>query len=136
MKVYYGQNKKGTWLASLDEEKLAKFNTVYSCDLDVIHNNKVYMIKTYYGFDYTYGTSIYGGSSIYDVIAYSGIYHSILSAKKSKIWSEREKLAKKYPEDYHVDNLSIASDDYGEPFIYGDCFAGKFNMKIIRVKVI
>lgn len=134
MKLYCGRNRKGVWKASLDETKVDKFSDVFESDVDVVHNNKVYMIRTYCGYDYNYGSS---RNPIYDVEErVCRLFHSVSSAKKCDIWKEREKLAKEKPEEYHVTPFSIASDDFGEPFIYGDCFSGKFNMEIIGVRVI
>ena len=59
-----------------------------------------------------------------------------MAAKKSDEWKAREKEAKENPDKYHITPFSIASDDYGEPFTFGDVMAGKFNMAIIGVKVI
>lgn len=134
MKLYCGKNKKGIWKASLDESKLSKFDNVFESEVDTINNNKVYLIKTYYGFDYNYGSTI---NPIYDVIRYVyQLYHSVSAAKKNEVWNEREKLAKEDPGKYHITPFSIASDDFGEPFMYGDVMQGKFNMEIIGVKVI
>lgn len=38
--------------------------------------------------------------------------------------------------EYHITPFSIALDDFGEPFVYGDIMQDKFNMKIIGIKVI
>lgn len=134
MKLYCGRNRKGIWKASLDESKVDKFSDVFESDVDVIHNNKVYMIRTYRGYDYNYGSL---RNPIYDVVDYDyELFHSVMSAKKCDTWKEREKLAKEKPEEYHVTPFSIASDDFGHPFVCGDCFAGKFNMEIIGVRVI
>jgi len=76
-------------------------------------------------------------NSIFDVTTYvRQLFHSVMSAKKCDIWEEKERLSKENPEEYHVTPISIASDDFGEPFICGDCFSGKFNMEIIGVRVI
>ena len=45
-------------------------------------------------------------------------------------------MAKDNPKKFHVTSVSIASDDYGEPFMYGDVMSNMFNMRIIGVKVI
>lgn len=134
MKLYCGRNRKGVWKASLDESKLGRFDNVFESEVETIHNDKVYMIRTYYGYDYNYGSTV---NPIYNDIRYNQIlYHSVSAAKKDEIWKKRETVAKEKPGDYHVTPFSIASDDYGEPFIYGDAMQGKFNMKIIGVKVI
>lgn len=134
MKIYCGQNRKGVWKASLDETKLRKFDRVFESEVDTIHNSKVYMIQTYYGFDYNYGSF---GNPIYDVIKHiPELFHSVSAAKKNEIWKERENIAKARPEEFHIDPFSIASDDFGVPFVYGDVMKGKFNMKIIGIKVI
>lgn len=130
MKIYCGKNRKGVWKASLDESKVRKFDDVFESEVETIHNDKVYLIRTYYGFDY-------GVQSIYDVVKYvPQVFHSVLAAKKNDIWKEREKLAKENPEKYHVTPFSIATDDFGEPFMYGDAMAGNFNMQIISVRVV
>lgn len=134
MRLYCGMNRKGLWKASLDEAIMEKFANVFESEVETIHNSKVYMIRTYYGFDYNYSSSI---NPVFDVNRYVWqLFHSVSAAKKNKIWKEREKLAKENPKDYHVTPFSIASDDYGEPFAYGDAMMGKFNMEIIGVKVI
>lgn len=132
MKLYCGRNRKGVWKASLDEEKLSMFEDVFESEVETVHNNKVYMIQTYYGYDYAYDFS-----RMYDVIKHVyELFHSASAAKKHDVWKKREQLAKEKPEEYHVTPFSIASDDFGEPFTYGDAMSGKFNMEIIGVRVI
>lgn len=134
MKVYCGKNRKGVWKASLDRSKLYRFDDVFECEVDCIHNNKLYIIQTYYGFDYNYYSE---SNPIYNDTRYvHQLYHSVSAAKKNDIWKHREELSKESPDQYHVTPFSIASDHGGEPFIYGDVMEGKFNMKIISVKVI
>ena len=136
MKIYCGRNRKGVWKASLDRSKLCFFDDVFESEIDVIHNNKVYMIKTYYGFEYDYSWGN-GSSSIFDVVKYVfTVFHSVSAAKKHNMWKEREILAKKEPKNYHVTPFSIATDDGGVPFTYGDAMADNFNMQIITVKLI
>jgi len=114
MKLFCGRNKKGVWKASLDEAKVAKFDKVFETEVDTIHNNKVYLIKKYHGFDYNYGSAT---NSIYDVMKYvHKLYHSVSAAKKDKVWKEKEQRAYENPKDYHVTPFSIASDDFGHPF--------------------
>lgn len=132
MKIYCGRNRKGVWKASLEEEKLSRFEDVFESEVETVHNNKVYMIQTYYGYDYAYDFS-----SMNDVIKHVyELFHSVSAAKKHDAWKKREQLAKENPEKYHVTPFSIASDDFGEPFTYGDAMNGKFNMEIIGVRVI
>ena len=134
MKIYCGKNKHGIWKASLDESKLHNFDNIFESEVEKINNDKVYLITTYYGFDYNFGSKT---QSIHDVVkTVHQAYHSVLAAKKSDIWKEREKIAKETPDKFHVTPVSIASDDYGEPFTYGDVMDDKFNMRIIGVKVI
>lgn len=107
---------------------MSKFDRIFESEVETIHNEKVYMIQTYYGFDY---------NPICDVIKYvPELFHSISAAKKNEIWKERENLVKAEPEKFHITPISIASDDFGEPFVYGDVMQDKFNMKIIGIKVI
>ena len=129
MKIYCGCNKKGVWKASLDETKVDRFDRQFECEVETIHNNKVYMIESYFGFDYDL-------NRIYDVTSRSNLYHSVTAAKKSDMWKEKEKLVNDNPDQYHVTPFSIASDHYGSPFIYGDVMEGKFNMEIITVRVV
>ena len=77
MKIFYGKNRRGIWRASLNEETISRYsNGCYSEDnIHVLHNAKVYMVEVYCGFDYT-------GSGIRNVIQHSGIFHSIMAAKK------------------------------------------------------
>lgn len=134
MKLYCGRNRKGVWKASFDEEKLSRFEDIFESEVEAVHNNKVYMIHTYYGFDYNYGSKI---NPIFDIDRYVfQIFHSVHAAKKHEVWKKRAQLAKEKPDEYHVTPFSIASDDFGEPFIYGDAMSGKFNMEIIGVRVI
>lgn len=134
MKLYCGRNRKGVWKASFDKEKLLRFKDVFESEVETVHNNKVYMIHTYYGFDYNYGSKI---NPIFDVIRYvDQLFHSVHAAKKHEVWKKREETAMEKPEEYHVAPFSIASDDFGEPFTYGDVMEGKFNMEIIGVRVI
>lgn len=134
MKLYCGKNKKGVWKASEDESKLAKFSSVFESDVETVHGNRVYMIRIYYGFDYNYGSMT---NPIYDVInVCHKLFHSVHAAKKADVWKEREKLVKEKPDEYHVTPFSIASDDGGSPFIYGDVMGDKFNMEIIPIRVI
>lgn len=106
----------------------------FESDVEMVHNDKVYMIHTYHGFDYNYGSEI---NPIFDVNRYvRQIFHSVSAAKKCETWKRRAQLAKEKPDEYHVTPFSIASDDFGEPFTYGDAMSGKFNMEIIGVRVI
>lgn len=130
MKIYCGKNRRGYWKASTDYDKIEHLSDVFECDVETIHNNKVYMIKCYYGFDYLY-------PGIVDVITYyPKAFHSVTAAKKSNDWKSREKLAKENPEKYIVSPFSIASNVLDEPFEYGDVMEGNFNMEIFGVKVI
>lgn len=131
MKVYWGRNWRGIWKASTDRDKVKNLGCLFESDIPCIHNDKVYIIKVYYGFDY-------GKYQMYDVDDYEEqVYHSIASAKKnSEIWKKKEALVKENPSKYHVTHYSIASDAFGEPFLYGDVMEGNFHMKIIGVKVI
>lgn len=134
MKLYCGRNREGIWKASLDESKMDKFSDAFESNIDVIHNNKVYMIKTYHGYNYSRGSI---PEFMYDVeTREEQLFNSLESARKSDTWKEKEKLAKDKPQRYHVTPFSIASDDFGKPFICGDCVFGKFNMEIIGVEVI
>lgn len=132
MKLYCGRNRKGVWKASFDEEKLSRFEDVFESEVETIHNDNVYMISTYYGYDYSYDFS--GMSNVIKHVYQ--LFHSVSAAKKHRIWKEREQLAKENPCEYHVTPFSIASDDFGEPFTYGDAMSGKFNMEIIGVRII
>lgn len=130
MKLYCGRNRKCVWKASFGKEKLSRFENVFESEVETVHNNKVYMIHTYHGYDYC-------GFEISDIERYVyQLFHSVSAAKKCETWKKRGQLAKEKPEEYHVTPFSIASDDFGEPFIFGDVMSGKFNMKIIGVRVI
>lgn len=134
MKLYCGKNSKGQWKASADLSKVEKFASLFECEVPVVHNNKVYMIKTYYGFDYNYGSIT---NPICDVVRVEHkLYHSVNSARKSELWTEALNKAKENPEKFHVSDFNIASDAGGEPFMYGDVMQDKFNRSIIPVKVI
>lgn len=132
MTVYVGRNRNGVWKASLDYEKVKYFDHLREVDLPVVHE-KVYLIQVYNGFDYDCYSET---NPIRDDVRYSQeVYHSVSSLKKSDLWKAKEKLVKENPEKYHVTPFSIASDQYGKPFICGDVMEGMFNMKIIVVKV-
>lgn len=130
--LYYGKNRRGEWKASLDFEKVSKFQELRECEVETIHGNRVYMIRTYRGFDYSWGIT----SSIVDVVSVSKLFHSVHAAKKAEVWTKAASVAKANPDDFHVDAFSIASDDGGAPFITGDVMEDKFNMTIIPVRVI
>lgn len=132
MKIYCGKNRKGVWKASLDESKIRKFDDIFESEIETIHNDKVYMIQTYYGYDYNWSLG-----DMYDVIkTIPKAFYSVSTAKKYTVWKEREENAKRNPKNFHVSPFSIASDNYGDPFLFGDVMEDKFNMKIIGVKVI
>lgn len=134
MVLFCGKNLRGIWKASTDKTKIDKFDNFFECELDDegVHNDKVYMIITYHGYDYDY--SDLGG--VVDVRTHSTLYNSMASAKKSTKWRAAEKRVEENPKDYHVTLYSIASDHYGSPFTYGDVAEDKFNMKIIGVKIV
>lgn len=132
MKIYCGKNRKGVWKASLDESKIRKFDDIFESEIETIHNDKVYIIQTYYGYDYNWSLGV-----MYDVIkTIPKAFYSVSTAKKYTVWKEREENAKRNPKNFHVSPFSIASDNYGNPFLFGDVMEDKFNMKIIGVKVI
>lgn len=132
MEIFYGKNKRGIWRASLNYDTIMKYTSgVYdTTTIPVLHNGKVYMILVYTGFDYTSG-------GIVDCVSHSKVFHSVNACKKSDQWREYQKIAERDPENHIFDRVMIASkNSFGEPFEYGDCMEGKFNMKIIGVKVI
>lgn len=132
--IYCGQNRKGTWKASENKNKLAKFQNVFETTMEgPIHNDKVYMITVYHGYDYVFGSK----ADMQDINRHvPKAFHSASSARKSEIWKSYLKKAEESPEEYHVSDFCIASDEYGEPFEFGDCFSNKFNAKIIGVRLI
>ena len=130
MKIYCGRNRKGMWKASLDEEKLSRFEDVFESEVETIHNNKVYMIRVYRGYEYQ-------GDEIKDVYGYiRKAFHSVSSAKKHKRWRELEELVKRFPDYYYRTSRTIASDDDGVPFTYGSVSIGGFRAEIIVINVI
>jgi hypothetical protein len=132
MKIYYGRNRKGDYKASLNPERLAKFQDVKSVDIDEKKfHNRLFMVQLYLGYDYP-GF----GVEIQNVLSYSRPYHSVTAAKKDSLWKDKEKLLKENPNDYHSDDFFIASDDCGEPFSYGDCFQNMFRVSIIPIRII
>lgn len=50
--------------------------------------------------------------------------------------NKQDAVAKENPQDHHVTDFSIASDDCGTLFCYGVAMSGKFNMTIVGIKVI
>lgn len=134
MKVYCGKNRRGVWKASLDKNKLRKFTDVFECYADVINNGKLYMVETYHGFYYNYGSTLTG---LKEELTYEfKLYSSVSAARKSNTWKEKERIAKENPDKYHVTHFYIASDSCGEPFEHGNVMENKFNTKIIGVRVI
>lgn len=134
MKIYCGKNSKGVWIASLDAAKMKNCNDAFESEIETVCDNKVYMIQIYYGFTFNLGLT---GNPICNAVSYvPQAYHSVLAAKEDDIWKAKENLAKKDPENFHITELSIASDDYGKPFTFGASIQDKFNMKIFSVKVI
>ena len=130
MKIWFGRNRKGQWKASLTPDRLKKFDILMEGEVPAVHDNRLWMIKVYQGFSY-------GGGSIYDnAYVVQDVFHSVNSAKKSEQWQEKASLAKEEPKKYHVTDFSIASDDHGEPFVFGECEDGKFNMEIFPIRVI
>lgn len=93
----------------------------------------VCLLRKYCGYDYNYFDSI---EPIYDIVSYSEMFACADYAKKHDWWKNALKDAEENPKRFHVTNDMIASDDHGEPFIYGDCFMGKYNVSIVRFKVI
>lgn len=128
--VYFGRNKRGIWKASLDVSKVNRmgdFNSV-EVEKDQFHNNKMYMVTVYRGCDYS-------DCGMYNVTAHTSLYASVNKAKHSDMWKQAMEEYKKAPEKFHKTEISIASDDNGQPFTYGDVMQGMFSMKIIGVKV-
>ena len=131
MKIYCGKNLKGKWRASIDESKIKKLGNLFSCELEQIHNGKVYMVTCYSGYDFDNARC-----RIQNVERYSKLYHSVRASKNDMIWTEAVAESEKNPENFHVTDFSIASDDdTGSPFTYGDVKEGKFNVKIIGIRV-
>lgn len=128
--IYFGRNKRGIWKASLDLSKvnrMREFNSV-EVEKDQFHNNKMYMVTVYRGCDYS-------DCGICNVTAHTSLYASVNKAKHSDMWKQAMEEYKKAPEKFHKTEISITSDDNGQPFTYGDVMQGMFSMKIIGVKV-
>ena len=54
MKLYYGRDVRGIYKASLNYDTIRRYSfdgCISSGDVPVIHNGKVYLIKTLYGTD-------------------------------------------------------------------------------------
>ena len=132
IRVYYGRNRQGRWKASPIKSKIANFEDIHYEDIsEPIHLNKLYMIRTYFGFDYDYSSG-----KIHERYAFSQLYHSVMAAKKDERWVEAETLAKRNPEGFLVGNRMISTNYGGEPFYDGDVMEGNFNTEIITVPVI
>ena len=130
--IYFGKNRKGQWKASLDINKVSKLDNLQECKVETVHNNRVYIVTAYLGFDY----DILGGR-ILDVNQHSQVYHSVNAAKKSELWQSAVKKYNENPSAYIVNDFMIANDDgTGTPFYYGDVMEGKFNVQIKPVRVI
>ena len=135
MKVYCGRNRKGKWKASTDKSKIYKFDNVFECEVDIIHNNRLFMIRTYYGYDYDYSNSSISDDNKYVF----KLFHSVSAAKKNDIWKKGMDIAQKDPENHYIDNFTVASKDDcldGKPFTFGDVMEGKFCTTIFPVRVI
>lgn len=91
-------------------------------------------LRLYRGYDYD--MLGYGSEPIYDVVGYSEFFACSDYAKQHKWWKDAMRDVEKEPKEFHVTNSMIASDDYGDPFMYGDCFMGKYNLTIERFKVV
>lgn len=132
--IYCGRNRRGIWKASEDESKVERFDKLFETEVTgTIHNNKVYMITVYHGFDYNYG----GNPGICDDTRHvSKVFHSVSAARKDPVWQSYLNKAKENPKEHHVSDFRIASDAFGEPFSYGDVMEGKFNAQIIGVRLI
>ena len=132
IRVYYGRNRHGRWRASPIKSKVANFSDISYEDIsEPIHLNKLYMIKTYFGFDYDYSTG-----RVHNRYAYSQLYHSVMAAKKDDRLIEAEMLANRNPEGFLVESRMISTNCGGEPFFDGDIMEGNFNTEIITVPVI
>ena len=137
MKIYCALNDRGRWKASKTYKKISrKLNNFMVTGIDdyLVHD-KVYLVEIYYGFDYNYDSMV---NPIYNVIGHSNrVYYSIHDLKMNdEIWKKYEKIAKEDPENYHITDFSIASDNNGQPFTYGDVMEDKFNMRIINLKLL
>ena len=77
MKLYYGKDVRGIYKASLNYDTIRRYSfdgNISSGDVPVIHNGKVYLIKTLYGTDPITNEM---------VEATSGPYYSVSSAEKA-----------------------------------------------------
>lgn len=128
--IFYGQTKNGKWRASKDRKKLRSVKTLFSQELQNVTDH-VYLVKTYYGYERTYRYD----SDFLDRIRYSGIYPSIPELKKSEDWTKFEKIAVADPTEHIITDYSIASNDRGTPFVFGDIMLDMFNTKIVEVPI-
>lgn len=128
--VYFGRNRRDVWKASLDRSKVCKMDDFDSVEVekDQLHNNKMYMVTVYRGCDYS-------DCDIVNVSGHTSLYASVNKAKHSDMWKEAMAEYKKAPKNFHRTDISIASDDEGKPFTFGDAMQGMFSMKIIGVRV-
>ena len=132
MKLYYGKDVRGIYKASLNYDTIRRYSSdgnISSGDVPVIHNGKVYLIKTLYGTDPITNEM---------VEATTGPYHSVSSAEKSESWDHLKDIARLYAgingddAEIVIDETTIAVGSAVDQSLYDNCI----NSKIIGVQII
>ena len=119
-----------SYSATLNNFQGSSYSCVNEIDIDFDKVGKyLYYIRAYFGFNYSFHKS----PGIYDVINTSTFYPYKEMAKSDRLWECA--VAKAATESVNIHENSICSSDYGEDWNYGDCMEGKFNLKILKVKV-
>lgn len=97
----------------------------------------VSFIYLYRGFDYGFDYSFGGGSmTMSDAIYISKLYPSLIEAKTDPVYKSCMDKAMENPEKHIISDRLICSKDGDGEWFYGDIMEGKFNMKILRARVI
>ena len=132
MKLYYGRDVRGIYKASLNYDTIRRYlfdGNISSGDVPVIHNGKVYLIKTLYGTDPITNEM---------VEATSGPYYSVSSAEKSESWDQLKEIARLYAgidggdAEIAMDATSITAGSVLDQSLYDNCI----NSKIIGIQII
>lgn len=132
MKLYYGRDVRGIYKASLNYDTIRRYSfdgNISSGDVPVIHNGKVYLIKTLYGTDPITNEM---------VEATSGPYYSVSSAEKSESWNQLKEIVRLYAgidggdAEIAMDATSITAGSVLDQSLYDNCI----NSKIIGIQII
>lgn len=91
----------------------------------------IYYIHLYRGFDYNYGSGMSDVTNAKNEKFFACKDH----AKEDPLWKKYEDISQKDPENHHISDTKICSDEYGEEWFYGDVMEGKFEIEILPIKI-